>query len=179
VVDDVMQDADQHMTKSIEAFKRELSTIRTGRASPSLVERLVIEYYGSTSPLIQLANISVPEARQIVIQPYDKSSMGAIEKAIQKSELGLTPNNDGRVIRLVVPPLTEERRRDLVRTARRKAEEARVAIRNIRRQAHDDLRDFSEDERKRGEERLQKLTDSYVAEVDQFGARKESEIMEV
>lgn len=185
MIDDVLNDADQHMGKAVEALKRDLSTIRTGRASPALVERLMVEYYGTPTPLIQLASVAVPEARQLLIQPYDKSSIGSIERAISKSDLGLTPNNDGRAIRLNLPALTEERRRDLVKVARRKTEDARIAVRNIRRQANDDLREaereklVSEDERKRGEERLQKLTDSYIVELDQIGERKEAEIMEV
>jgi ribosome recycling factor len=185
MIDDVLNDADQHMGKAVEALKRDLSTIRTGRASPALVERLMIEYYGTPTPLIQLASVAVPEARQLLIQPYDKSSISSIERAISKSDLGLTPNNDGRAIRLNLPALTEERRRDLVKVSRRKTEDARVAVRNIRRQANDDIREaereklVSEDERKRGEERLQKLTDSYIVELDQIGERKEAEIMEV
>jgi ribosome recycling factor len=185
MIDDVLNDADQHMGKAVEALKRDLSTIRTGRASPALVERLMIEYYGTPTPLIQLASVAVPEARQLLIQPYDKSSISSIERAISKSDLGLTPNNDGRAIRLNLPALTEERRRDLVKVSRRKTEDARVAVRNIRRQANDDIREaereklVSEDERKRGEERLQKLTDSYIVELDQVGERKEAEIMEV
>lgn len=185
MIDDVLNDADQHMGKAVEALKRDLSTIRTGRASPALVERLMVEYYGTPTPLIQLASVAVPEARQLLIQPYDTSSIGSIERAISKSDLGLTPNNDGRAIRLNLPALTEERRRDLVKVARRKTEDARIAVRNIRRQANDDLREaereklVSEDERKRGEERLQKLTDSYIVELDQIGERKEAEIMEV
>jgi ribosome recycling factor len=185
MVEDLLHDVDQHMRKSLESLQRELGTIRTGRASPALVERLNVDYYGTPTPLIQLAGIAVPEARQLVITPYDKTAIGAIEKAIQKSDLGLTPNNDGRVVRLVIPALTDERRRDLVKVSRRKAEEAKVAIRNIRRQAHDDLREFerekmiSEDEHKRGDERLQKLTDGFVYEIDQIGQRKEAEILEV
>lgn len=185
MIDDVMLEADQRMRKTVEALQRELATIRTGRASPALVERIAVDYYGTSTPLIQLANISVPEARQLLIQPYDKGSIPSIEKAISKSDLGLTPSNDGRLLRINIPPLTEDRRRDLVRSSRKKVEEGRVAIRNVRRQAHDDLRDFekekliSEDERKRAEERLQRLTDSFIAEIDGIGERKEAEIMEV
>jgi ribosome recycling factor len=173
------------MTKSVDALKRELQTLRTGRASPNLVERLSVEYYGTPTPLQQLATIHAPEPRLLVIQPYDKGSFGAIEKAILKSDIGINPTNDGKVIRLNIPALTEERRRDMVKVARKKVEESRIAMRNVRRDAHKDLSDFesekmiSKDELTRGEEQLQRLTDRFVLEADKLGQAKEAEIMEV
>src|SRR5512143_1465188 len=173
------------MRGAIQSLHDDLASIRTGRASPSLVERLQIEYYGSPTPLMQLASISVPEPRTLTIKPFDGTTLKAIEKAILTSELGLNPNNDGKVIHLNLPPLTEERRRDLVKHVHHRLEESRVAIRNIRRDAHNDMRDFekekhiSEDELKRGEDELQKLTDRYVEEVNKHGQSKEKEIMEV
>jgi ribosome recycling factor len=173
------------MTKSVDALKRELQTLRTGRASPTLVERLSVEYYGTPTPLQQLATIHAPEPRLLVIQPYDKGAFSAIEKAILKSDLGLNPTNDGRVIRLAIPALTEERRREMVKLARRRVEEGRVALRNIRRDAHKDMSDFesekmiSKDELARGEEQLQRLTDRFALEADKLGQAKEAEIMEV
>jgi ribosome recycling factor len=171
------------MQKAVEALRRELSTIRTGRASPSLVERLTVEYFGTPTPLNQLASISVPEPRMLAIQPWDKGSIPIIEKAIQKSDLGLTPTNDGRQIRLVIPQLTEERRRDLVKVVRRKVEEGKVAVRNTRRDVLEEAKKaekdkkISEDELKRAQERLQKLTDRYVQEVERVGAAKEAETL--
>lgn len=185
MIDDVIQDVEGKMRKSIDALKRELITVRTGRAHPSLVERLPVEYYGTPTPLNQLASITTPEVRMLVIQPYDRGAINAIEKAIQKSELGLNPNNDGQVIRLIIPPLTEDRRREMVKLVRRKVEEGRVALRNVRREGQDDLKDLekekliSSDELHRGQERLQKLTDRYVAEIDQLGQHKEAEVLEV
>ena len=185
MVPELLGEAETKMTKSVEALKRELSTLRTGRASPTLVERLPVEYYGTSTPLQQLATIHAPEPRLLVIQPYDKGAFGAIEKAILKSDLGLNPTNDGRVIRLAIPALTEERRREMVKQARRRVEEGRVALRNIRRDAHKDLSDFesekmiSKDELARGEEQLQRLTDRYALEADKLGQAKEAEIMEV
>lgn len=170
---------------AIQVLHEDLGAIRTGRANPGLVEKLPIEYYGAPTPLLQLASISVPEARTITIKPFDASTLKAIEKAIQTSDLGLNPNSDGKVIHLNLPPLNEERRRDLVKLVHHRLEEARVAVRNIRRDAHNDLRDFekekliSEDDLERGEEDLQKLTDKYVEEVATHGKAKESEIMEV
>jgi ribosome recycling factor len=185
MIEDVQSEAENKMRKAVEALKRELGTIRTGRASPALVERLIVDYYGQPTPLNQLANIAAPEARLLVIQPWDKQSLGMIEKAILKSDLGLTPTNDGRLIRLVIPQLTEERRKELVKVVRKKTEEGRVAIRNIRREAHDDLKDLekekliSEDDHKRANEQLQKLTDRYIEEVDHVGQHKEAEVLEV
>jgi ribosome recycling factor len=173
------------MRGAIQVLHDDLAAIRTGRANPGLVEKLSVEYYGSPTPLMQLASISVPEPRSLMIKPFDQSTIKVIEKAIQSSELGLNPNNDGKVIHLNLPPLTEERRRDLVKHVHHRLEESKVAIRNIRRDAHNDMRDFekekliSEDELKRGEEELQKLTDRFIEEVAEMGKKKESEIMEV
>jgi ribosome recycling factor len=181
----VLRESEGKMKKSVESLRHHLATIRTGRASPALVEHLPVEAYGSSMPLNQLAGISVPEGRLIVIQPYDASTMKAIEKAIQNSELGINPSNDGRVIRLVIPQLTEERRRDLTKLVRSRVEESKVALRNIRRESLDDLRQFehekliSEDEQRRAQERLQELTDRYTRDLDQIGAAKEAEVMEV
>ncbi len=173
------------MKGAIEFLEDDLAAVRTGRASPALVERLQIDYYGAPTPLIQLASISVPEPRQLMIKPFDSSTLRAIERSIQASELGLTPNNDGKNIRLNLPPLTEERRRDLAKYVGNRAEEGRVAIRNVRRDLIKDLREFehekliSEDDLKRGEEELQKLTDHYILVVDDVSERKQKEIMEV
>jgi ribosome recycling factor len=185
VIADVLSDAESKMQKAVEVLSKDLAGVRTGRASPSLVDRLSVEYYGTATPLNQLANVAVPEPRLLVIQPWDKTALAAIEKAILKSDLGLTPSSDGKVIRLAIPPLTEERRRDLVKISRRRVEEARVAVRNVRREAHDDLRDLekekliSEDEFRRANEQLQKLTDAMIDQVDQVGQKKEAEILEV
>ncbi|MCJ7733483.1 MAG: ribosome recycling factor [Anaerolineales bacterium] len=173
------------MDKAIVALTQDLNAIRTGRANPSLVELLPIEYYGTLTPLQELAGISVPESRSLLIRPYDKSSLKNIEKAILKSELGLTPNNDGENIRLVLPTPTEERRLELVKVVGLKAEEARISIRNIRRDSIRDLRDFeeekmiTEDDQHRGEEQVQKITDEYIEKIDEVCERKEREIMEV
>jgi len=182
---DAYHDAESRMKGAINALEEDLSTIRTGRANPSLVEKLSIEYYGMPTPLMQLATISVVEARSLLIKPFDPSSIKAIERSIMASDLGLNPNNDGKAIRLNLPALTEERRRDLVKVVHHRLEEARVAIRNIRRDSIKDLREFeqekliSEDELKRAEEDLQKFTDKYVEEVSHIGAKKEKDIMEV
>jgi len=182
---DVINDAEERMEKTVEALQLELRTLRTGRASPALVERLHVDYYGAPTPLNQLAGISVPEPRMLMIRPWDRSSMGLIEKAILKSDLGLTPNNDGQVIRLVIPQLTEERRRDLSRLVARRVEEARVACRNIRRDAIELLRDLekekliNEDELYEGRDQMQKVTDEFIKQVDEIGKAKEAEIMEV
>jgi ribosome recycling factor len=182
---DVINDAEERMEKTVEALQLDLRTIRTGRASPALVERLQVDYYGVPTPLNQLAGISVPEPRMLMIRPWDRSSMGLIEKAILKSDLGLTPNNDGQVIRLIIPQLTEERRRELSRLVSKRAEEARVACRNIRRDAIELLRDLekekliSEDELFEGRDRIQKVTDEYIKQVDEIGKAKEAEILEV
>lgn len=185
MIKDVMQDAEARMKGAISALEEDLAAIRTGRASPKLVEKLPIEYYGTTSPLQQLAAIAAPEPQMLTIRPFDPKSLNAIERAIQSSDLGLTPNNDGKLIRLIIPSLTEERRQDLVRMVQRRLEEAKVALRNVRRDAMDDLRELekekmiSEDEHFRGREDLQKLTDRYVEEIEKTGRRKEQEIMEV
>ncbi len=182
---DVYQETEERMDKTIVALTQELNSIRTGRANPSLVELLPIEYYGTQTPLQELAGISVPESRSLLIRPYDPSSLKNIEKAILKSELGLTPNNDGENIRLVLPTPTEERRKELVKVVGVKAEEARIAIRNIRRESIRDLREFedekmiTEDDLHRGEERIQEITEEYINKIDEFCERKEKEIMEV
>jgi len=185
MIDETLADADKRMAKAIEALHRELATVRTGRASPGLVEHLTVDYYGTPTPLKQLATIGVPEARLLTIQPWDKGSLSAIEKTIQKSDLGLNPNNDGSIIRLVIPQLTEERRRELVRVVHKKVEDGRVAIRNVRRDAHEMLRELqrdkeiSEDEEYRAQEQLQKITDRFVGRADEIGKEKEEELLEV
>ena len=185
MIKDMLSSAEGRMRSAIQVLHDDLVAVRTGRASPGLVEKLPVEYYGTPTPLLQLASISVPEARTLMIKPFDPSSLKLIEKAIQTSELGLNPNNDGKVIHLNLPPLTEERRRDLVKHVHHRLEESRVAIRNIRRDAHNDMRDFekekliSEDELTRGEEDLQKLTDRFIEEIAEMGKKKEIEIMEV
>jgi ribosome recycling factor len=178
-------EAESRMKGAVTALEEELAGIRTGRASPALVERLHVEYYGTPTPLIQLASISVPESRTLLIKPFDASSLKAIERAILTSDLGLTPNNDGKSIRLNLPALTEERRRELVKVVHHRVEDARVAVRNIRRDSIKDLRDFEEekiiskDDLERGEEALQKLTDHFIEELNKLGLQKEKEIMEV
>jgi len=185
MVAEIFDDAERRMKKAVEALRQDLATIRTGRASSALVERIHVDYYGAPTPINQVCQISVPEARLIVIQPYERRLLSDIEKAIQKSDLGINPNNDGQVIRLNVPPLTEERRRDMVKTLHKKLDEHKVAIRNIRRDSQDKLQDrekkkeISEDELKRSKDRLQKLTDRYVDEMDKVGKSKELEILEV
>lgn len=185
MIKDILTDAEHRMRSAIQVLHDDLAGIRTGRASPALVEKLSIEYYGAPTPLQQLASISVPEPRTLTIKPFDATTLKVIEKAIQTSDLGLNPNNDGKVIHLNLPPLNEQRRRDLVKTVHHRLEEARIAVRNIRRDAHNDLRDFekekliTEDELERGETELQKLTDRYVEEIGELGKKKEVEIMEV
>jgi ribosome recycling factor len=185
VIKDILNSAETRMRGAIQVLHDDLATIRTGRASPGLVERMQVEYYGTPTALMQLASISVPEPRTLTIKPFDPSTLKVIEKTIQASDLGLNPNNDGKVIHLNLPPLTEDRRRDLVKHVHHRLEEARIAVRNIRRDLHNDLRDFekekliSEDELKRGEEDLQKLTDRFIEEVAEHGRKKEAEIMEV
>lgn len=173
------------MHKAVEALKHELATVRTGRASPGLVEHLRVDYYGTPTPLNQLATITAPDAKLIVIQPYDRGSLGTVEKAILKSDLGLTPSNDGTVIRLNIPPLTEERRRELAKHVRKRVEEARVAVRNVRRDCHEQMRhaehahEISQDDLHRSETELQKLTDEQIEEVDRIGGEKEQEVLAV
>ena len=185
MIDDALLDATERMEKAAEALRRDLATIRTGRASPALVEHLQIDYYGAPTPLNQLATISTPEARLIVIQPWDRGSIGAVEKAILKSDIGLNPSNDGAVIRLAIPQLTEERRKEIAKQVRKRVEEARVAVRNIRRDCHDHIRrlehdhEISQDELHRAETEMQKLTDDHVKEIDKVGQEKEEEILAV
>jgi ribosome recycling factor len=185
MIKESVKEAETHMKGAISALEDILATIRTGRASPAIIEKLPVEYYGAATPLMQLASISIPEPRQLLIKPFDAGSIRNIERAILASELGLTPNNDGKVIRLNLPPLTEERRRDLVKVVSGQLEESRVAIRNIRRDMIKDLREYekekliSEDELKDGEEELQKLTDKYIEIIEAAGFKKEKEIMEV
>lgn len=185
MIEDVLKETEDRMQKSVEALENDLVNIRTGRASPALVERLQVEYYGTNVPLNQLSTISVPEPRLLVIRPFDPSSLAEIEKAILKSELGLTPANDGKVIRLSIPRLTEERRLELVKMVQKRVEEARVAVRNCRRDGLQDMRDLekeklvSEDDYYRGKDKMQELTDRYVEEIDGIGSTKEEQITEV
>ena len=185
MVDEVMAECRDKMVKAIAHLQDEFGGVRTGRASPALVEKLRVDYYGTDVPLQQLAGFSVPEPRMLVIQPYDKGSIKAIEKAIMQSDLGITPGNDGQIIRLAFPPLTAERRKEMVKVVKHRAEEARVAIRNIRRQARPDLEAFehdgaiSEDDLDRAEKDLEKVTHEYVAEIDKLLGHKEQELLEV
>lgn len=185
MVNDALKEAEIRMKGAVRALEEDLAAIRTGRASPALVDRLTVEYYGSPTPLQQLATISAPEPRLLTIRPFDPASLKAIERAIQASDLGLTPSNDGKVIRLNIPTLTEERRHELVKLVRNRTEEGRVSVRNVRRDALNDLRDFekekmiSEDDLKRGSDDLQKLTDRYVDLLNEEGERKESEVLEI
>lgn len=181
----LLKDAETRMHGAIQSLVDDLNGIRTGRASPALVEKLPVEYYGTPTPLQNLASISVPEPRTLTIKPFDVGSLKDIEKAIRVSELGLNPNSDGKVIHLNLPPLTEERRRDLVKHMNHRLEESRVSVRNVRRDLHNDIRDYekekliTEDDLKRGEEDLQKLTDKFIEEIARLGQNKEKEIMEV
>jgi ribosome recycling factor len=181
---EVLQQARQHMAKSVEHLQQQLARLRTGRATPALIEHIRVDYYGVPTPISQVGNISVPEPRMLVIQPWDRSLLGSIEKAILQSDLGVTPSNDGSVIRIVMPPLSEERRRELVKVCRKYAEEARIALRNLRREYMEKLRQvekeehLSEDERRRGEQELQKIVDSFTEEIERILERKEREILE-
>ena len=185
MVKEALSEAEARMKGATKTLEESLATVRTGRASPAIIEKLEVEYYGTPTPLMQLATISAPEPRLLTIKPFDPGSLKNIERAILASDLGLTPGNDGKLIRLVIPALTEERRRELVKATHHRAEEARVAVRNVRRDVHNDLREFekekliSEDDLKRGEEDLQKMTDKMVEKVDDLVKRKEAEIMEV
>ena len=185
MIEDFKKDATTRMTKCVQQFGLDLKKLRTGRASPSLIENLKVDYYGTESPLSQLANISVEDARTLVITPWDKSAIQSVEKAIYKSDLGLTPNTAGSVIRVPLPPLTEERRRDITKVVRGDAENARVAVRNVRRDVLQDVKEalkeklISQDEEKKAQEEIQKLTDKHVAEIDAALAAKEKEIMQV
>lgn len=184
-IKDLLKDADSRMRGAIQSLSEDLAGVRTGRASPALVERLSVDYYGTPTHLIQLATISAPEPRSLMIKPFDLGSIKDIEKAIRASNLGLNPNSDGKVIHLNLPPLDEERRRELVKHMHHRLEEARVAVRNIRRDLHNDIRDYekekliTEDDLKRGEEDLQKLTDKFIEDIGKHGYNKELEIMEV
>jgi ribosome recycling factor len=185
MVEDWLVEGDNRMRGAVKTLEEDLAAIRTGRASPALVERLEVEYYGTRTPLQQIANISAPEPRLVTIKPFDPSTMKDIERAIQVSDLGLTPSNDGKIIRLSIPPLTEERRHELVKLVRSRTEEARVAVRNVRRDVQNELRDLekekeiSEDELYRSEERLQKLTDDHVEAINAVSEKKEAEVLEV
>ncbi len=185
MIDALLADARERMTKSVESAQHEFSTVRAGRASPSLLDRITVDYYGAQTPLRQLATVSAPEARLLTVQPYDKSAIRSIEKAINESDVGLNPSNDGNLVRLVVPELTEERRRDLVKIVRNLAEEGRVAVRNIRRDIMHDLRELksegeaSSDDEHRAEVELQRLTDSRIGDLDSMLKSKEEEILEV
>jgi ribosome recycling factor len=185
MIDDILRDAEHRMQSAVQALDRDLDTVRTGRARPALVEALKVDYYGTPTPLNQMAGINAPEPRLITIQPWDKTQLGAIEKAIQKSDLGLTPTNDGNLIRLVIPALTEDRRKELAKVVHKKAEDARVAVRNVRRDGLDHLRKaqhdktITDDDERGAQARLQKVTDKYVAEVDKHSNAKEQELLEV
>jgi ribosome recycling factor len=185
MIDDILSETRQKMKASLGVYEEDLQGIRSGRASTALVDRLTVDYYGQPTELRQLANISTPEALQILIRPFDKTTLKAIEKAIQQANIGINPSNDGENIRLVMPALTRERRQDLVKFLHKRMEEARVTMRNIRRAANDDLRDFekekmiSEDDMKRGQDEVQKLTDQYIEQIDELGKAKEQEILEI
>lgn len=185
MINEVLMETESKMKGAIDATRREFAAVRTGRANPALLDRVVVEYYGTPTPLNQMANISAPEARLLLVQPWDKSQLGTIERAILKSDLGFNPTNDGTVIRLVFPQLTEERRKELVKLVRKESEEKKVAIRNLRRDANEHVKKLekdgtvSEDEAKKGLDDIQKLTDRYITEIDRLLAAKESEIMEV
>jgi ribosome recycling factor len=185
MIDELLDDAKRRMDKSVDTTAHEFNTVRTGRASAALLDRIQIDYYGQLTPLKQLATINVPEPRMLTIQPYDPGSIKTIERALQESELGLTPSNDGKIIRLPVPQLTEERRKELVKVVKHLAEEGRVAVRNVRRDVMHDLKelvrdgDVGDDEERRAEDRAQKLTDEHVAKIDGLLKKKEEEIMEV
>ncbi|WP_409253730.1 ribosome recycling factor [Bacillus sp. SCS-153A] len=180
-----MSNTKERMTKAIQTFTRELASIRAGRANASLLDKITVDYYGAPTPVNQLAGISVPEARMLVIQPYDKSALGDIEKAILKSDLGITPTSDGSIIRIVIPQLTEERRKDLVKLVKKEAEDAKVAIRNIRRDANDDLKklekngEITEDDLRGYSDDVQKMTDDHINQIDSIAKDKEKEILEV
>ncbi|MEA4901487.1 ribosome recycling factor [Desulfitobacterium sp.] len=185
MINEVLKDAEERMHKGVESLRREYTVIRAGRATPSLLDRVMVEYYGTPTPINQLANISVPEPRMLVLQPWDRSVLPAVEKAIMKSDLGLNPSSDGNVIRLIIPQLTAERRNELVKTVKKKAEDARVVIRNIRRDVNDQIKKLekdhtaSEDDAKRAQEDVQKMTDKFIKEIDRIMDTKEQEIMEV
>lgn len=185
MINDIIKDTDQHMDKSVIALNHEFTTVRTGRASGALLENIMVDYYGAQTPLLQIASVSTPEPQLLVVSPYDRSALANIEKAIQASDLGLNPSNDGTIIRLPFPPLNEERRRELAKVCKAYAEEARVAVRNIRRDSNDKLKkmekasEISQDDLHRAEEEIQKVTDRHTAAIDEALKRKEAEIMEV
>lgn len=185
MINDIMTDVEDRMKKAMEHLISDLASLRAGRANPAMVDKLMVNYYGEPTPLNQLANINVPEARLLVIQPWDKGSIADIEKAIMKSDLGINPSNDGNVIRIPIPQLTEERRKDLVKVVKKRAEEGKVAVRNLRREGNDMIKAsekdklISEDESKKGLDEVQKLTDKYIKEIDAILQNKEREIMEV
>jgi ribosome recycling factor len=185
MIDDVLKDAEHRMESAVTALDRDLDSVRTGRARPALVENLKVEYYGTPTPLNQMAAINAPEPRMLTIQPWDKTQLSTIEKAIQKSDLGLTPTNDGNIIRLVIPALNEERRKELVKVVHKKTEDARVAVRNVRRDSLEHLRkaqhdkEITDDDERAAQARLQKITDKWVAEIDKHGYAKEQELLEV
>lgn len=185
MINDVIKQTEDKMAKALDVIKKDFSTMRAGRANPSLLEKVTVDYYGTPTPVNQLANVSAPEARLLVIQPWDKSVIPALEKAIMKSDLGLTPSSDGTVIRLAIPQLTQDRRTELVKMAKKKAEDSRVAVRNVRRDANDEVKKLekgehlSEDDAKRGQDEIQKLTDKYIKSIDEVLDKKEEEIMEV
>ncbi|HUZ03570.1 MAG TPA: ribosome recycling factor [Thermomicrobiaceae bacterium] len=185
MIDDVLADAEDRMRKTIDSLHRDLAGIRTGRAATGLIERVEVNYYGTPTPLNQVAGISAPEPRMLVVQPWDRGALGAIEKALRSSDLGLNPTNDGQLIRIAIPPLNEERRKQLVKVVRQKVEEDRVAIRNVRRDALAHIKDLlhdkqiGEDDERRGEHQLQELTNRYVTEADKIGKHKEDEVLEV
>ena len=185
MIETIKQDAEERMGKAVANLKKEFASIRTGKASPALLDRIVVDYYGVPTPLNQMAGVSAPEARMLLIQPWDKSALGNIEKAILKSDLGLTPPNDGSVIRLVIPQLTQDSRKELGKKVKKFGEEAKVAVRNIRRDSNDEIKklekakEITEDDSKAAQDVIQKMTDKYVAEVDKTAANKEAEIMEI
>lgn len=185
MIDQELKQAEEKMKKAIEVTREEFAGVRTGRASPALVQRITVDYYGTQTPLQQLAGIAVPDPRSLAITPYDRNAMSAIEKAIQSSDLGITPSNDGQTIRLNFPPLTEERRKEMIKVVRERAEHGRVSVRNVRRHAKEEIEreqkagEVSEDDMHRGEQQLQKLTDRFIAEIDDMLQRKEAELMEV
>ena len=183
MIRDLLDEAEAKMDAAVEHVQGEFGTVRTGRANPGILHRVMVDYYGTPTPLQQLASFSVPDARLLIVQPYDKSSIGAVEKAIHASELGLNPANDGTVIRLAFPPLTEERRRELIKVVRHMAEDGRIAVRNVRRHSKDDIEalegDVSEDDIRRGENELQEITDRHTARIDELLEHKEAELLEV
>ena len=185
MLDDVYSEVDHKMERSLAALRKELSRIRTGRATLALLEGIDVDYYGTSTPLTQMATVAAPESRLLTIQPWDKSQLGLIEKAIQRSDLGLTPQNDGKLIRLAIPPLTAERRKDLVKKVKKIGEEAKIALRNVRREGNETLKelektkDISQDDQRRGQDRVQKITDRFISQVDDVLSGKEHEILEV